>query len=67
MSAPATTSRAVVWRRPSVIPGFGLTLGFTFVEGVWISPLLYLAQQQSPGIVGQTAVLTGSTFGVLTA
>jgi FtsH-binding integral membrane protein len=45
----------------------GLTLGFTFAEGVWLSPLLYFAQQQSPGIIGQTALLTGSTFGVLTA
>ena len=44
----------------------GLTLAFTFAEGVWLSPLMYVAQQQSPGIIGQTALLTGSTFGVLT-
>jgi len=44
----------------------GLTLAFTFAEGVWLSPLLFVAQQQSPGIIGQTALLTGSTFGVLT-
>src|SRR5437868_5462116 len=45
----------------------GLTLAFTFAEGVWLSPVLYFAQQQSPGIIAQTALLTGSTFGVLTA
>ena len=44
----------------------GLTLAFTFAEGVWLSPLMYFAQQQSPGIIGQAALLTGSTFGVLT-
>ena len=44
----------------------GLTLAFTFAEGVWLSPVMYVAQQQSPGIIGQTALLTGSTFAVLT-
>ncbi len=45
----------------------GLTLAFTFAEGVWISPLLWVAQQRTPGIILQTALLTGSTFAVLTA
>jgi FtsH-binding integral membrane protein len=45
----------------------GLTLAFTFAEGVWISPLLFVAERQTPGIIGQTALLTGSTFAVLTA
>jgi len=42
-----------------------LTLLFTFVEGIWISPLLYMAEHGSPGIVGQAGILTLSTFGVL--
>ena len=29
----------------------GLTLAFTFAEGVWLSPVLYFAQQQTPGII----------------
>jgi FtsH-binding integral membrane protein len=45
----------------------GLTLLFTFVEGVWISPLLYVYGQRNPAIIGQAALLTGTTFGVLTA
>jgi FtsH-binding integral membrane protein len=45
----------------------GLTLAFTFAEGVWLSPLLFFAERQTPGIITQTALLTGSTFGVLTA
>jgi len=42
-----------------------LTLLFTFVEGIWIAPFLYMAEQGSPGIVGQAGILTLSTFGVL--
>jgi FtsH-binding integral membrane protein len=42
-----------------------LTLLFTFVEGVFISPFLYLMQQQAPGAVGQAGILTFSAFGAL--
>jgi FtsH-binding integral membrane protein len=42
-----------------------LTLIFTFVAGVLISPALYVAERGSPGIVGQAGLLTLSTFGVL--
>ena len=42
-----------------------LTLLFTFVEGIWISPFLFMAERGSPGIVGQAGLLTLSTFGVL--
>jgi FtsH-binding integral membrane protein len=42
-----------------------LTLVFTFIEGIWISPFLLMAEQRSPGIVGQAGLLTLSTFGVL--
>lgn len=42
-----------------------LTLLFTFVEGVYIAPLLYLMQQNAPGAVGQAGVLTFSAFGAL--
>jgi FtsH-binding integral membrane protein len=44
-----------------------LTLLFTFVEGVWLAPFIYMAETRSPGIAGQAAVLTLSTFGVLSA
>jgi len=40
---------------------------FAFIEGVWIAPwMLYLAAR-NPGILGQAAFLTLSSFGVLTA
>jgi len=42
-----------------------LTLLFTFIEGIWISPFLYMAERGNPGIVGQAGILTLSTFGVL--
>jgi FtsH-binding integral membrane protein len=41
------------------------TFLFTFVEGIWLSPFLFMAEQGNPGIVGQAGVLTLSTFGVL--
>ena len=44
-----------------------LTLLFTFVEGVWLAPFIYMAETRSPGIAGQAAMLTLSTFGVLSA
>lgn len=45
----------------------GLTLLFTLIEGVWISPLVYVMEQRSPGVASQAALLTLSSFAVLTA
>ncbi len=42
-----------------------LTLLFTFVEGVYIAPILYWMQTTSPGVVGQAGILTFSAFGAL--
>ena len=42
-----------------------LVLLFTFVEGVFISPFLMVAEKYNPGITGQAGILTLSTFGVL--
>jgi FtsH-binding integral membrane protein len=42
-----------------------LVLLFTFIEGIWIAPFLYMAETRSPGITGQAGLLTLSTFGVL--
>ncbi len=44
----------------------GLVFLFTLVEGVAISPIIYIYGTQSPGLITQAALLTGSTFGVLT-
>ena len=44
----------------------GLVFLFTFLEGVFISPFIYLLGQTQPGVVGQAALLTGVTFGALT-
>jgi FtsH-binding integral membrane protein len=38
---------------------------FTFVEGLFIAPFLFMAEGRSPGIIGQAGLLTLSTFGVL--
>ena len=39
-----------------------LTLGATFIAGVWIAPLLFIMNQQQPGVVGQAGMLTFVTF-----
>ncbi|MBA3341384.1 MAG: Bax inhibitor-1/YccA family protein [Gemmatimonadaceae bacterium] len=44
----------------------GLVLLFTFVEGVFISPIMYVYGQQQPGLITQAAGLTIGAFGVLT-
>jgi len=44
----------------------GLVFLFTFLEGIFIAPFIYLLGQTQPGVVGQAALLTGTTFGVLT-
>lgn len=44
----------------------GLVFLFTFVEGIMISPLIAYYGQTQPGLIGQAAMLTGSTFAVLT-
>lgn len=43
-----------------------LTFLFTFAEGVFLAPLLLLMERNAPGVTGQAALLTGSTFAVLT-
>lgn len=43
-----------------------LTFLFTFIEGIYIAPFLAIANQTSPGVVGQAALLTFGAFGVLT-
>ena len=42
-----------------------LTLLATAVAGVMIAPVLYVYERMQPGIVGQAAALTFSTFGAL--
>jgi len=44
----------------------GFTFLFTFIEGIFISPLIYVYGQTQPGVIGQAALLTGSAFGILT-
>ena len=42
-----------------------LTLLFTFVEGVYLAPFLYMMDRAAPGAVGQAGVLTFAAFGAL--
>ena len=44
----------------------GFVLLFTFVEGIWISPLLYVYGRSQPGLITEAAALTIGAFGVLT-
>lgn len=44
----------------------GFVFLFTFLEGVFISPFIYLLGTTQPGVIGQAALLTGTTFGALT-
>jgi FtsH-binding integral membrane protein len=43
----------------------GFTFLFTFIEGIWISPLLVLYERLQPGVLGQAGLLTLTTFAVL--
>lgn len=63
MFAPLMAAMSFRDRFPANI---GLVFLFTFVEGIFISPIIYYMQLKSPGVVGQAAVLTGSSFGILT-
>jgi FtsH-binding integral membrane protein len=42
-----------------------LTFLFTFIEGIYISPFLAIAEANAPGVVSQAALLTLGAFGVL--
>jgi len=44
----------------------GLVFLFTFVEGIAISPIMYIYGRDNPGVISQAALLTGTTFGALT-
>ncbi len=45
----------------------GLTIIFTLIMGVSIAPLIAVMEQRQPGVAGQAALLTLSSFAVLTA
>ncbi|CAN5798720.1 Bax inhibitor-1/YccA family protein [soil metagenome] len=47
------------------IQGLGLSFVFTFVAGIMIAPMLYVAERTTPGITLQAGVLTMTAFGVL--
>ena len=56
----------MVMRMPRTYPqNILLTLLFTFIEGIFIAPFLAYAEQRTPGVIGEAALLTLSTFGVL--
>ncbi|MEO5902401.1 MAG: Bax inhibitor-1/YccA family protein [Gemmatimonadaceae bacterium] len=55
-------------RAQNVFPAnIGLVLLFTFAEGVFLAPLLYVYGQQQPGLITQAALTTIGAFGTLTA
>ncbi len=44
----------------------GLVLLFTFMTGIMISPIIYMYGKTQPGVISQAAILTMSSFTVLT-
>jgi FtsH-binding integral membrane protein len=44
----------------------GFTYLYTFLIGIWIAPLMLFFERSQPGIITNAAVLTGSSFAVLT-
>jgi FtsH-binding integral membrane protein len=46
--------------------GVGLMFLGNVVLGAALAPVLFLMEQRQPGLIAQTALLTGSTFAVLT-
>lgn len=44
----------------------GFVLLFTFAEGIFLSPFLYMYGQQQPGVIAEAAGLTIGAFGLLT-
>ncbi len=55
-------------RARNVFPAnIALVLLFTFVEGIFIAPILYVYGQRQPGLITQAATLTIGAFLVLTA
>lgn len=53
-------------RNISNVQRLGLVMLFSMMMGLAISPAIFAANRVAPGIVGQAAMLTGSTFAVLT-
>lgn len=53
-------------QRNSPARSMGLVFCFALVMGVSISPVLYVFSRTEPGLISQAAILTLSTFGVLT-
>ena len=52
--------------RAEPLRSIGFVFLFTFIMGITISPLMYVYGRTQPGIISQAAILTLSTFGVLT-
>ncbi len=44
----------------------GFMFLYTFLVGLWLAPLLLVVERSQPGILGQTALLSGTAFGGLT-
>lgn len=56
----------MVMRSPREYPkNLVLTFLFTFIEGIWLAPFLFAAEQASPGVVGEAGLLTFTAFGAL--
>jgi FtsH-binding integral membrane protein len=56
----------LVMRAPREFPRNVILTGlFTFVEGIWLAPLIFMVERAAPGTSAEAALLTLTTFGVL--
>lgn len=44
----------------------GFTFLFTFMEGIYLAPILLFYARVQPGVLGEAGLLTGTAFGALT-
>ena len=63
MFAPLLAAQASYRRFPANI---GFTFLFTFMEGIFLAPILLYYAKVQPGVLGEAGLLTATAFGALT-
>ena len=63
MFAPLLGAQAAYRRFPANI---GFTFLFTFMEGIYLAPILLYYARVQPGVLGEAGLLTATAFGALT-
>jgi FtsH-binding integral membrane protein len=63
MFAPLIAAQSAYRSFPANI---GLVYLFTFMEGIFLAPLLLYYARVQPGVLGEAGIITGTAFGALT-